>query len=61
MFYVFTFGCGGSLLLHRLFSSCGSRELLSGCGARTPHYGGLSYCRACALGHLGSVVVAPGL
>ena len=32
-FITFVFGCAGSLLLHRLFSSCGEWELLSSCSA----------------------------
>ena len=31
--YLFTFGCAGSSLLCRLFSSCGKQGPLSGCGA----------------------------
>ena len=44
--YSFIFGCTGSLLLHRHFSSCGEQGLLSSCGARAPHWRGFSCCRA---------------
>ena len=40
-FYLFIFGCTGSLSLCRLFSICGKWELVSSCGARAPHCGGL--------------------
>ena len=33
---VFIFGCAGSSLLHRLFSSCNKQGLLS-CGTRASH------------------------
>ena len=39
--YLLIFGCAGSLLLHRLFSSSTSRGLLSSFGAS--HGGGFSY------------------
>ena len=35
------FFCAGSQLLHRLFSSCRERELLSGCSAWASHCGSL--------------------
>ena len=39
-FFVFCFcffiGCAGSLLLHRLFSSCDEQGLLSSCGVHGP-------------------------
>ena len=41
-FNLFTFGCTGSLLLLRLFSSCGKQGLLSSCGAWPSHCG--SFC-----------------
>ena len=42
-----TFGCAGSLLLHRFFFSCGEGwGALSSCGTGTSHCGGLSCCRA---------------
>ena len=44
------FGCTGSLLLHRLFSSCGERELCSSCSAWASHCGGFFCCGAQALG-----------
>ena len=58
---LFIFGCVGSSLLHRLFSSCGKQGLLSGNGARAPHWAGCSCSGAQALGHVRSVVTAPGL
>ena len=60
-FYFFIFGCAGSSLLHRLFSSSGEWGLLSSCGALASHCGGFSCCRAWTLGHSGSVVVVHGL
>ena len=50
--YSFIFGCAGSSLLFRLFSSCG--EQASYCVD-------FSHCRAGALGHADLVVVAHGL
>ena len=51
-----------------VFSRCGERGLLSTCGARASHCGGVSYCRARALGRTGfsghdvaSVAAVPGL
>ena len=44
----------------RAFSSCGKWDLLSSYSARASHCGGFC-CRAWALGHVGSVVAAPGL
>ena len=51
------FGCAGSSLLHRLFSSCSEQGLLSSCGVRASHFDGFSCCRAQALGTWASVVV----
>ena len=50
-FYVFiySFGCAGSSLLHRLFSGCGKHGLFFSCGARASHCGGFSCFRAQAL------------
>ena len=45
-FYLFIFGCIGSLLLSRLFSSWVEQGPLSRCGAWAPHCRGLSGCRA---------------
>ena len=42
--YVCIFGCAESLLLHRLFSSCGAQD---------SHCAGFSCCGAPALGHTG--------
>ena len=42
----------------RALASCCERGLLSSCGAWASHCGGFSCCRASALGHTGSVVVA---
>ena len=58
-FYLFIFGCAGSSLLLRLFSSCSEWELLSSCGAKASHCG--EPCGAQALGARASVVVARGL
>ena len=54
--YLFIFGCPVSLLLLKLFSSCGEQELLSTCGMQASHCGGYSCCGARA-----SVVVILGL
>ena len=40
--YFIYFGLCGSLLLHKLFSSCGEQGLLSSCGLWAPYCGGLS-------------------
>ena len=45
-FYLFIFGCTGSLLLSRLFSRWVEQGLLSSCGARASHCCGRSCCRA---------------
>ena len=42
----------GSSLLWRLFSSCGERGLLSGCGVQPSHCSGFSRGGAQALGHV---------
>ena len=47
---LFTFGCAGSLLPPRAFSSCCEQGLLTGCSARASQPGGFSCCRAWALG-----------
>ena len=64
-FYLFIFGCTGSLLLlFWAFSSCGEQGLLSSWGALASHCSGFSCCRTWALGmqasvlqHMGSGVV----
>ena len=50
--YLFILGCAGSLLLHKLFFSCGERGLLSSCGVQASHCGGFS-CGAWSLGYAG--------
>ena len=56
-FYLFIYyGCSGSSLLKELFSSCSKWGLFSTCGAWALHCGGFSWCRARALGHVGSEV-----
>ena len=59
--FIFILGCAGSLVPHRLFSSCGKWGLLSSrgaqaslcsgfsCGARAPGPAGLSSCGSRAL------------
>ena len=60
--YVFIiFGCAGSLLLHRLFSSFSKEGLLSGCGVQTSPCGGFSCEEHRLLSMWASVVVACGL
>ena len=39
LIYLLIFGCAGSSLLHRLFSSCGKQGPLSSCDAWTSHCG----------------------
>ena len=51
--YLSIFGCAGSLLLHRLLSSCSNQGLLSSCSAWASCCSGFSWCRARALGHMG--------
>ena len=45
--------CAGSLLLHRVFSSCGEQGLLSSCGSQASHCGGFFCCKAQAPGCTG--------
>ena len=52
LFLGFIFGCAGSLLLLRLFSSCSAWSF---------YCGGFPFCIAWALGCMGSVVAAPRL
>ena len=56
-----SFGCAGSSLLFRFFSSCAEWGLLSSCSVRTPHCSGFSCCGAWAEGCMGSGVVTPWL
>ena len=51
------YGCAGTLLLCRLFSSCSKRRLLFSGSALISHCTGFSRYRVQALGHMGSVVV----
>ena len=51
-------GCAWSVLLHRLFSSCGELGLPSRCGARVSHCGGFSFARAQGVR---AIVAAPRL
>ena len=48
-FYLFIFGCAGSLLLHQLFSSVGEPWLFASCGAQASHRDGYRCCRTWAL------------
>ena len=57
-FLKFIFGCAGSLLLHRLFSSCSKQGLLSSCGVQDSHCSGSS-CGEQAVGTQASVVAVP--
>ena len=59
--YSFIFGCAGSLLLHRHFSSCGKHGATPSWGALVSHCSGFSCCRTEAPGHLGITAVACGL
>ena len=47
------FGCAGTSLLLRLFSSCDEWGPLFLAVCRAPHWGGFSCCGARALGHVG--------
>ena len=49
---LFVFGCAGSSLLCKLFSSCGERRLPSSCGTLASHHRGFC-CGAWALGCIG--------
>ena len=64
LMHLFIFGCAGSSLLymHRCtpLSSCGEQGPISSCGTPASHCSGFP-CRAQALEHVGSVVVAHGL
>ena len=51
--YLFTLSCAESLVLQRLFSSCGNPGLLSSCSPQTSHCSGFSCCRAWAIGDSG--------
>ena len=46
LIYLFIFGCTGSSLLCRLFSSCNAQGLLSRCNVWAFHFDGLSCCGA---------------
>ena len=52
-FYVFIFGCAGSLMLCGLRAGCHERGLLSSCSAWASRCGGFSLCRAWAPGPVG--------
>ena len=56
----FLFGCTGSLLLQRLFVTCGRQGLLSTCSAQTSHSNAFSCYSVLAL-CLCTVVVTPKL
>ena len=66
--YLFSFGCAGSLLLWKLFSSCGKRGPLSSCSAPTSlrwllvaEHRLLGRAGIYSCYHMGSVVAALGL
>ena len=59
-FFKFLFGCTGSLLLHRLFSSCSEQGLVSSCGVQDSHCRGFS-CREQAVDMQASEVAVPRL
>ena len=61
LFYLFIFGCIGSLLLRAGFLQLGRAGATLHCSARASHRGGFSCCRAWALGAWASVAVARGL
>ena len=61
LFYLFIFGCIGSLLLRAGFSLVAASGGTLGCGARASHCGGFSCCGSRALGAWASVAVARGL
>ena len=61
LFYLFIFGCIGSLLLRTGFLYLQRAGATLRCGARASHWGGFSCCRAWDLGAWASVVVAHGL
>ena len=57
--YLFIYGWAGSLLLHRLFSSCSEKGLLSTCGGFSSWV--VSCCRAQALGAWALLAAVHGL
>ena len=60
--YLLSFGCAGTSLLCRLFSSCGEQMLLSSCSAGVSHCYAFSYCGAQTVEcMLASVIEAHGL
>ena len=61
LFYLFIFGCVGSLLLRAGFLYLWRTGVTLRCGARASHCGGFFCCGARALGTWASVVVARGL
>ena len=56
LFYLFIFGCAGSLLLHGLFSSCGEQGATLCCREQASHR-----CETHRLWSTGSTAVAKGL
>ena len=58
--HLFAFGCAGFTATYRLLL-CGERGLPSRYSAHLSHCSGCPCCRAQALGHVGTGVVAPGL
>ena len=61
LFYLFIFGCVGSLLLHGGFLQLWRAGATLRCGAQVSHCSGFSCCGAQALGVRASVVVACSL
>ena len=59
--FIYLFGCIGSSLLCEGFLQLRRAGATLHCGARASHCGGISCCRARALGTQASVVVAHGL
>ena len=60
-FYLFIFGCDGSSLLIRLFSSFSEHRLLSSNGVWASRHGSFSCCGAWALEHTGCHSCSSGL
>jgi len=52
LFYLFSFGCAGSIAVQVLLYLQRAGALAS-CGVQVSHCGGLSCCRAWVLGHAG--------
>ena len=61
IYFIYLFWlCWVFVAVHRFFSSCGKRQLLSSCGVRASRGGGFSCCGAWLIGTWASVFAARG-